>query len=79
VEFSFAREYEEMLQSFIKQQAKRFGRLIQKYQKPIFILANEQGETAKIFRKQGVIVLPTFRRIARTFRMLYQQYLYTIK
>jgi len=31
---------------------------------------------ARLFQKEGVIVLPTFRRIARTFRMLHQQYLY---
>ena len=76
LEFGFASQYKDMLDVFMKQQAKRFGRLVKKYQKPLFILAPEEGKTAKIFQQEGIIVLPTSRRIARTFRMLHEQYLY---
>ncbi|NHI93412.1 MAG: hypothetical protein EAX96_13075 [Candidatus Lokiarchaeota archaeon] len=77
MDLSFSNENKEIFQVFMQQQAKRFGRLIKKYQKPIFILADEQGLAAKIFQKEGIIVLPNFTRIARTFRLLHQQYLYS--
>jgi len=78
LDFSFASENRELFQVFMKQQAKRFGKLSGKYDKPIFILADEQGNLAKTFQKEGIIVLPTFQRIAKTFRMLYEQYLYSL-
>ena len=78
LDFSFASENRELFQVFMKQQSKRFGKLSRKYDKPIFILADEQGDSAKIFQKEGIIVLPSFERIAKTFRMLHQQYLYTL-
>lgn len=79
IDFSFRKEYEELFEIYLKQQAKRFGKLIKKYQKPIFILAEDKGEIGKEFQKEGVIVLPTFQRIARTYKLLYQKFGYLNK
>jgi acyl-CoA synthetase (NDP forming) len=76
IDFPLRKEYEDMFEIFINQQARRFGKLIKKYQKPIFLLTDGPNETAKLFYREGVIVLPTFQRIARTFKMLYQRYQY---
>ncbi|MFX0142319.1 MAG: CoA-binding protein, partial [Candidatus Hodarchaeota archaeon] len=76
IDFSFRKEFDDFINIYLKQQAKKFGKLIKKYQKPIFILAEDRGVAATIFKKEGVIVLPTFQRIARTFKMLYKRYEY---
>ncbi len=77
IEFSFKTELQDLFAVFLKQQAKRFGKLIKRYKKPIMIMAEERSEASTLFQKEGVIVLPTFQRLARTFRMLYEQYKYT--
>ncbi|MHA1358548.1 MAG: CoA-binding protein [Candidatus Helarchaeota archaeon] len=79
IEFSFKHDLKDLFEVFLKQQAKRFGKLIKKYQKPIFVMAEDQSKAARMFQKAGVIVLPNFQRIARTYKMLYQQYQYTKK
>jgi len=76
VDFSFINELDDVFQMFIEQLAKRFGQLIKKYNKPIFILADNRGKIASMFKKRGVIILPTFESIAKTYKMLYDQYRY---
>ncbi len=73
IDFSFRKEFDDFINLYLKQQAKTFGKLIMKYQKPIFVLSEDRGEAAEIFKKEGIIVLPSFQRIARTFKMLYQR------
>jgi len=76
VDLSFREEYDDLFKVVMKQQAKKFRKLIRKYQKPIFLLAENRGELGKMFRENGVIVLPTFFRIARTFKLLNQRFEY---
>jgi len=72
IDLSFREEYDDLFKVVMNQQAKKFGKLIKKYQKPIFLLAEDRGEFGKKFQEKGVIVLPTFNRIARTFKLLYE-------
>ena len=78
IDFSFREEYANLFEMVMKQQAKKFRKLIQKYNKPIFLLADDRGNFGKIFQENSVIVLPTFKRIARTYKLLLQKYNYSL-
>ncbi|MBD3228001.1 MAG: hypothetical protein GF329_07410, partial [Candidatus Lokiarchaeota archaeon] len=70
-EFSFIDSNLDIFKIFLKQQAKKFKKLIKKYEKPIFIVGDDTSEIAKSYKKNGVIILPTFKRVAKTYNMLY--------
>ncbi len=56
----------------VKQQIKRISRYIEKVRKPVFFLGPVQAQNGlpDFLREHKIIVLPEFRRIARTFRAL---------
>ncbi|NVM55881.1 MAG: CoA-binding protein [Candidatus Helarchaeota archaeon] len=67
--------YEVMIQ-YIKENVRKMRRYIEKSEKPVFFLGEFGGndELQKYLRTHKILVLPEFRRIARTFSALVEWY-----
>ncbi len=62
--------FQSMYKTFIKQNIKRFGALVQSAGKPIFVLG-EYGEISNLFYQTGIPVYESFDRMAKAYAGLY--------
>jgi len=63
--------FQSMYKTFIRQNIKRFGALVQNSGKPIFVLG-EFGELSNLFYQNGIPVYDNFDRMAKAYAGLYR-------
>ncbi|MHA1268147.1 MAG: CoA-binding protein [Candidatus Helarchaeota archaeon] len=60
-----------MYQELVKENIKKYKKLIDNTNKPIFVMGN-RGEFSKLFIKNGIPIYSDFESIAKSFKALYQ-------